>query len=61
MTLPGFYDGVDELPPDDQDANGSDLGFDAKAFLGEVGLSIPAGETRPLGARADLGAPDLPR
>jgi acetylornithine deacetylase/succinyl-diaminopimelate desuccinylase-like protein len=43
VTLPGFYDGVPELPPAlkrDWDA----LNFDAAAFLGAVGLSVPAGE-----------------
>ncbi|HVY20433.1 MAG TPA: M20/M25/M40 family metallo-hydrolase [Bauldia sp.] len=43
VTVPGFYDGVSELPPDlKQQWNG--LGFDAGEFLGDVGLSIPAGE-----------------
>ncbi|MFB2532586.1 M20/M25/M40 family metallo-hydrolase [Paracoccus sp. p4-l81] len=43
VTLPGFYDGVDPLPQaiaDDWQA----LDFDAAAFLGDVGLSLPAGE-----------------
>ncbi|MEM8787922.1 MAG: dipeptidase [Pseudomonadota bacterium] len=43
VTIPGFYDGVDPLPADiksDWDA----LDFDAAAFLGDVGLSQPAGE-----------------
>lgn len=49
ITLPGFYDGVEELSQDlaaDWDA----LGFDAADFLGRVGLSSPVGETgrRPL-------------
>jgi acetylornithine deacetylase/succinyl-diaminopimelate desuccinylase-like protein len=43
VTLPGFYDGVDELP-DDLRAQWDALGFDEAAFLGEVGLSVPAGE-----------------
>ncbi len=43
VTLPGFYDGVLELPADvKQQREG--LGFDAAGFLGEVGLSVPAGE-----------------
>lgn len=43
VTLPGFYDGVPELPPEIA-AQWQALGFDAGAFLGEVGLSQPAGE-----------------
>jgi acetylornithine deacetylase/succinyl-diaminopimelate desuccinylase-like protein len=43
VTLPGFYDGVSEIAPE-QKAQWGSLGFDEKAFLGEIGLSIPAGE-----------------
>ncbi len=43
VTLPGFYDGVEEIP-DDLRAQWEGLGFDAGRFLGEVGLSHPAGE-----------------
>jgi acetylornithine deacetylase/succinyl-diaminopimelate desuccinylase-like protein len=43
VTLPGFYDGVAELPPEIK-RQWEELGFDADEFLGEVGLSIPAGE-----------------
>jgi acetylornithine deacetylase/succinyl-diaminopimelate desuccinylase-like protein len=43
ITLPGFYDGVPELP-DSLRAQWEGLGFDAAGFLGEVGLSQPAGE-----------------
>ena len=43
VTLPGFYDGVAELPGDVK-RQWDGLGFDADEFLGEVGLSIPAGE-----------------
>lgn len=43
ITVPGFYDGVPELPAEVA-AQWSGLGFDDKAFLGEVGLSRPAGE-----------------
>ncbi len=44
ITLPGFYDGVPEISPDLK-AQWDSLGFDASKFLGEVGLSEPAGET----------------
>jgi acetylornithine deacetylase/succinyl-diaminopimelate desuccinylase-like protein len=43
ITLPGFYDGVPEIS-DELRAQWDGLGFDASAFLGGVGLSIPAGE-----------------
>lgn len=43
VTLPGFYDGVSEIPAEIR-ALWDGLGFDAKAFLGEIGLSEPAGE-----------------
>ncbi len=43
ITVPGFYDGVPELP-DELRAQWDALGFDQAAFLGEVGLSEPAGE-----------------
>ncbi len=44
VTLPGFYDGVDELP-DDIAAQWRALPFDGSAYLGSVDLSVPAGET----------------
>ncbi|WP_436639900.1 M20/M25/M40 family metallo-hydrolase [Microbaculum sp. FT89] len=44
IQVPGFYDGVEELPADVK-AQWDGLGFDEKAFLGDVGLSVPAGET----------------
>ncbi len=44
VTLPGFYDGVDELP-EDIAAQWRELDFDAVKFLGDVGLSVPAGES----------------
>ena len=49
ITVPGFYDGVPELS-NELAAAWDDLKFDHEAFLGEVGLSIPAGEAgrRPL-------------
>jgi len=43
VTLPGFYDGVPELDPALK-AQWDALPFDPKAFLGAVGLSVPAGE-----------------
>jgi acetylornithine deacetylase/succinyl-diaminopimelate desuccinylase-like protein len=43
VTLPGFYDGVGELPAEVK-AQWARLGFDPLEFLGDVGLSIPAGE-----------------
>lgn len=43
VTVPHFYDGVTELP-DDIRAQWQALAFDHTRFLGDVGLSIPAGE-----------------
>lgn len=43
ITIPGFYDGVKELPTDIRNDLRS-LALDAKEFLGQVGLRIPAGE-----------------
>ena len=43
VTLPGFYDDVDELP-DALRAQWQALAFDHARFLGDVGLSVPAGE-----------------
>jgi acetylornithine deacetylase/succinyl-diaminopimelate desuccinylase-like protein len=43
VTIPGFYDGVPE-PTSVQRAQWQGLGFDERAFLGGVGLSVPAGE-----------------
>ena len=43
ITLPGFYDGVPELP-EALRAQWETLDFDPSAFLGAVGLSVPAGE-----------------
>lgn len=43
VTLPGFYEGVEEVPAALK-AQWQSLGFDADAFLAEVDLSVPAGE-----------------
>ncbi len=44
VTLEGFYDGVPETPDEIMEMwNG--LGFSEKEFLGEIGLSNPAGES----------------
>ena len=44
VTLAGFYDGVPELP-EALRQSWATLDFDPTAFLGEIGLSVPAGET----------------
>jgi acetylornithine deacetylase/succinyl-diaminopimelate desuccinylase-like protein len=43
VTLPGFYDGVKELPADIK-AELAALNLTAEEFLGPVGLKVPAGE-----------------
>ncbi len=43
VTLPGFYDGVEELP-EEIATQWRELEFDPVRFLGDVGLSVPAGE-----------------
>ena len=43
VVLPGFYDGVEEVPQEILDQWNA-LNFDAAAFLGDVGLTTPAGE-----------------
>lgn len=43
VTLPGYYDGVEEVP-EQVLAQWRRLSFDSQAFLGEIGLSLPAGE-----------------
>jgi acetylornithine deacetylase/succinyl-diaminopimelate desuccinylase-like protein len=43
VTLPGFYDGVAELPAEIA-AQWREIGFDGAQFLKDVGLSVPAGE-----------------
>src|SRR5690606_29464312 len=43
ITIPGFYDGVAELPADIK-ADLAALNLTAEEFLGQVGLKIPSGE-----------------
>ena len=43
VTVPGFYDGVPELPETLRE-EWATLSFDPAAFLGAIGLSVPAGE-----------------
>ena len=43
IALPGFYDGVEELPAELAEQWRA-LDFDEERFLGDVGLSVPAGE-----------------
>lgn len=43
VQIPGFYEGVAELPAAQQ-AEWAGLGFDEGAFLGGIGLSVPVGE-----------------
>ena len=43
ITIPGFYDGIHELPPDVR-AQWAALDITPQSFLGPVGLSVPAGE-----------------
>lgn len=44
VQVPGFYDGVTELPEEIR-AQWQNLAFDHAKFLGDVGLAIPAGES----------------
>ena len=43
VTIPAFYDGVPELPPDIK-ADLAGLKLTPEQFLGQVGLKVPAGE-----------------
>ncbi|MDO8980211.1 MAG: M20/M25/M40 family metallo-hydrolase [Afipia sp.] len=43
ITIPGFYDGVKDLPPDIL-AQWKNLNLSAETFLKPIGLSVPAGE-----------------
>jgi acetylornithine deacetylase/succinyl-diaminopimelate desuccinylase-like protein len=44
ITIPGFYDGIRELP-DDVKAQWATLDVTPQGFLGPIGLSVPAGES----------------
>jgi acetylornithine deacetylase/succinyl-diaminopimelate desuccinylase-like protein len=44
ITIPGFYDGVKDLPPDIRD-QWAKLNLTPESFLKPIGLSVPAGET----------------
>ena len=43
IQIPGFYDGVADVSPE-QAASWEKLHFDEHSFLGDIGLSVPAGE-----------------
>ena len=43
VTIPGFYDDVDDLPEAIR-SQWQNLAFDHARFLGDVGLSVPSGE-----------------
>ncbi len=43
VTIPGFYDGVEETPSQVK-ASWDALGMTAEKFLGDIGLSVPSGE-----------------
>jgi acetylornithine deacetylase/succinyl-diaminopimelate desuccinylase-like protein len=43
IAIPGFYDGVKDLPPEIL-AQWNELGLTAESFLKPIGLAIPAGE-----------------
>ena len=43
ILIPGFYDGVQELPQEIR-RQWASLGFDEQKFLGDIGLSVPVGE-----------------
>jgi acetylornithine deacetylase/succinyl-diaminopimelate desuccinylase-like protein len=45
VTVPGFYDGIEKLS-NAQKRQWDALDFDPKAFLGQIGLSVPAGESK---------------
>lgn len=43
ITVPGFYEGADDLDPEIR-AHWMNLAFDGKRFLADLGLNVPAGE-----------------
>jgi acetylornithine deacetylase/succinyl-diaminopimelate desuccinylase-like protein len=45
VRVPGFYDGI-KKPSAKQLEQWAGLGFDDRGFLGDIGLSVPAGERR---------------
>jgi acetylornithine deacetylase/succinyl-diaminopimelate desuccinylase-like protein len=45
VQIPGFYDGIERMPAA-QKKQWDQLDFDPKAFLGQIGLSVPAGEAK---------------
>ncbi len=57
VAIPGFYDGVHELPPDIK-ADLAGLQLTPEKFLAPIGLKIPAGEAGPHADRANLDAAD---
>ena len=58
ITIPGFYDGVKDLPPDIL-AQWKNLNLTPDSFLKPIGLSIPAGEKDRLLIEQVILAPDL--
>ena len=58
ITIPGFYDGVKDLPPDIL-AQWKNLNLTPETFLKPIGLSIPAGEKDRLLIEQALLAADL--
>ncbi len=45
VQVPGFYDGIERMPAA-QRKQWDALDFDPKGFLGQIGLSVPAGEAK---------------
>ena len=60
ITIPGFYDGVKDLPPDIL-AQWKNLNLTPDSFLKPIGLSIARRRERPSADRTDILAPDLRR
>src|ERR1700716_4368778 len=58
ITIPGFYDGVKDLPPDIL-AQWSKLNLTPESFLKPIGLSVPAGGKDWLVIVANLSPPPL--